>query len=300
MDHRGYPLCAQDAPANADACAICRIWTTACRNGDPTPRIPACARICARSMNWPAALIEAANRDGDKVIVVSEYGIVPVRGAVHINRALRRGRSRSLSHGDGSGGHRSRRLARFRACRSPIGPHLSAAWRRPGLGKVTCSKASTASPRCWTRPASAPGVSTHQRSGELVALARPDRWFSYYWWLEDAKAPDYARTVDIHRKPGYDPMELFLDPALPLAQAQNRAADPGAQARLPKLARRHSHSRHLPGQGFARPDQSGPGLDCPVVISNDTALLPAGCGIGDGLQIADAGPRFRGLIRWRP
>ncbi len=52
----------------------------------------------------------------------------------------------------------------------------------------------------------------HPRSGELVALANPDRWFSYYWWLDDAKAPDFARTVDIHRKPGYDPMELFLDP----------------------------------------------------------------------------------------
>jgi hypothetical protein len=56
----------------------------------------------------------------------------------------------------------------------------------------------------------------HARSGELVALSQPDRWFSYYWWLDDAKAPDFARTVDIHRKPGYDPMELFLDPCIPL------------------------------------------------------------------------------------
>ena len=41
-----------------------------------------------------------------------------------------------------------------------------------------------------------------------------DRWFTYYYWLDDARAPDFARTVDIHRKPGYDPVELFLDPAL--------------------------------------------------------------------------------------
>jgi predicted AlkP superfamily pyrophosphatase or phosphodiesterase len=54
----------------------------------------------------------------------------------------------------------------------------------------------------------------HPRSGELVALAEPDAWFSYYFWLDDARAPDYARTVDIHRKPGYDPVELFVDPAL--------------------------------------------------------------------------------------
>jgi hypothetical protein len=54
----------------------------------------------------------------------------------------------------------------------------------------------------------------HARSGELVALARPDAWFTYYYWLDDARAPDFARCVEIHRKPGYDPAELFLDPAI--------------------------------------------------------------------------------------
>jgi hypothetical protein len=54
----------------------------------------------------------------------------------------------------------------------------------------------------------------HPRSGELVAVSARDRWFSYYHWLDDDRAPDYARTVDIHRKPGYDPVELFLDPRL--------------------------------------------------------------------------------------
>lgn len=54
----------------------------------------------------------------------------------------------------------------------------------------------------------------HARSGDIVAIAKSDAWFSYYYWLDDSKAPDYARTVDIHRKPGYDPVELFIDPAL--------------------------------------------------------------------------------------
>jgi hypothetical protein len=54
----------------------------------------------------------------------------------------------------------------------------------------------------------------HERSGELIAISAADRWFSYYYWLDDARAPDYARTVDIHRKPGYDPVELFVDPAI--------------------------------------------------------------------------------------
>ena len=53
----------------------------------------------------------------------------------------------------------------------------------------------------------------HERSGEVVLIARDDRWFAYYWWLDDAAAPAFARTVDIHRKPGYDPVEQFFDPA---------------------------------------------------------------------------------------
>jgi hypothetical protein len=54
----------------------------------------------------------------------------------------------------------------------------------------------------------------HRRAGDLIALAKTDAWFTYYYWLDDARAPDFARTVDIHRKPGYDPVELFIDPAL--------------------------------------------------------------------------------------
>src|SRR5690606_29338818 len=52
----------------------------------------------------------------------------------------------------------------------------------------------------------------HDRSGELVAIAKQDSWFSYYWWYDENMAPDFARRVDIHRKPGYDPVELFFDP----------------------------------------------------------------------------------------
>lgn len=52
----------------------------------------------------------------------------------------------------------------------------------------------------------------HERSGEVILLSTPNSWQAYYWWLEDAKAPGFARTVDIHCKPGYDPVELFFDP----------------------------------------------------------------------------------------
>ncbi|HRQ88821.1 MAG TPA: alkaline phosphatase family protein, partial [Bacteroidia bacterium] len=64
-----------------------------------------------------------------------------------------------------------------------------------------------------------PGLD-HGRSGDLVAVSDERSWFTYYWWTDDRKAPDFARCVDIHRKPGYDPVELFVDPKI----------------RLPKLA----------------------------------------------------------------
>jgi hypothetical protein len=114
----------------------------------------------------------------------------------------------------------------------------------------------------------------HARSGELVALARADSWFTYYYWLDDAKAPDYARTVDIHRKPGYDPVELFLDPSI----------------RLPKLsigwrlAKRALGSRTLMDVipldatlvkgSHGRPTDDP--VDGPVLISSDADLLPPG------------------------
>jgi hypothetical protein len=54
----------------------------------------------------------------------------------------------------------------------------------------------------------------HERAGELVLLAEPDSWFTYYYWNDEAQAPDFAHQVEIHRKPGFDPCELFLDPRL--------------------------------------------------------------------------------------
>jgi hypothetical protein len=53
----------------------------------------------------------------------------------------------------------------------------------------------------------------NNRSGDLIAISDIDKWFSYYWWLDEEKAPSFTKTVDIHRKPGYDPLELFFDPA---------------------------------------------------------------------------------------
>ncbi|GJM28315.1 MAG: alkaline phosphatase family protein [Cyclobacteriaceae bacterium] len=54
----------------------------------------------------------------------------------------------------------------------------------------------------------------HSRSGDLMVIAEPESWFTYYYWHDDKRAPDFARTVEIHKKPGYDPVELFTDPEI--------------------------------------------------------------------------------------
>ena len=77
----------------------------------------------------------------------------------------------------------------------------------------------------------------HERSGELIAISDRDKWFSYYWWYSSDKAPSFAQTVDIHRKPGYDPVELFVDPktnSIPfdtslIKGSHGRAADPSTE-----------------------------------------------------------------------
>ncbi|HYZ49750.1 MAG TPA: alkaline phosphatase family protein, partial [Nitrososphaeraceae archaeon] len=51
----------------------------------------------------------------------------------------------------------------------------------------------------------------NERTGDIIAISDQDKWFDYYWWYDNDRAPDFARTVDIHRKPGYDPVELFID-----------------------------------------------------------------------------------------
>lgn len=179
----------------------------------PSPEDPRLRRDLADMDAVCGELIEAARREGRRVIVVSEYGIMPVREAVHINRALREAGMIRVRVEMGreildAGASAAFALADHQVAHVYLRPETDAAAvkalleRLDGVAEVLDAAGKRAA-----------GLD-HPRSGELVAVAAPDRWFSYYWWLDDERAPDYARTVDIHRKPGYDPMELFLDPAL--------------------------------------------------------------------------------------
>jgi predicted AlkP superfamily pyrophosphatase or phosphodiesterase len=219
-------------------------------------------------------LIDAAAASGRDVIVVSEYGITPVTDAVHINRALRQAgliAVRPEEHG-----------------REILDPGASAAFAvadhqlahvyvndRSRLADVRALLERLDGVERVLDDAGKREVGLdHPRSGELVAISNADRWFSYYYWLDDRRAPDFARTVDIHRKPGYDPVELFFDPALAapkLASAWRLARRKlGMRALMDVISLKDtalvkgSHGR------LTDDPQHGP-----LVISSKAGLLPA-------------------------
>jgi predicted AlkP superfamily pyrophosphatase or phosphodiesterase len=186
------------------------------RYGPEDPRV---ARALGAVDGVCGELIEAAERAGAAVIVLSEYGITKVTGAVHPNRVLREAgllRVRTERAGEQLDAGASEAFA--------VADHQVAhvyVRRRERVAEVAALlRAVDGVEAVWGEEDKRRHGLDHERSGELVAVSRADRWFSYYHWLDDARAPDYARTVDIHRKPGYDPVELFLDPAIPAVKAK--------------------------------------------------------------------------------
>ncbi|MCA8940422.1 MAG: alkaline phosphatase family protein, partial [Planctomycetes bacterium] len=124
----------------------------------------------------------------------------------------------------------------------------------------------------------------HPNSGELVLLAEPDSWFSYHYWLEDRRAPDFARTVDIHRKPGYDPLELFFDPAIgnPKLRVGRKviAKKLGFRALVDVTPLDNSLVRGSPG---VAPQSAEEG---PLLLSPNPALAPRGASMTDVAPLA--------------
>jgi predicted AlkP superfamily pyrophosphatase or phosphodiesterase len=84
----------------------------------------------------------------------------------------------------------------------------------------------------------------HERSGELLAVADRDKWFSYHWWYEKERAPPFAGNVDIHRKPGYDPLELFIEPNT-RSISQNTGLVKGSHGRKADYLRQEGLSLYL-------------------------------------------------------
>jgi predicted AlkP superfamily pyrophosphatase or phosphodiesterase len=205
-----------------------------------------------------APLLDDALNSGVAIVVVSEYGITDARRAIDVNRALQADRllevhtqkgmeyldpwtSRAFAVADHQIAHIYIRDS------SDVPGVRSLVAGLPGVDEVL------------DRDAQACQGLDHPRAGELVAVAEPDAWFTYYW-LNDARAPDFAHGVEIHRKPGYDPAELFFDPRDPARQGTcraqlhpqegrtalchaNRATGPELRTRHPRQASRHPGCR---------------------------------------------------------
>lgn len=217
-------------------------------------------------------LIEDSRRDGARVIVLSEYGVTPVQTPIHINRALRQAGWLQVRSELGR-----EQLDVAASSAFAVADHQIAHVYVPKvelIGEVFAMvKALPGVEAVFLGSTKAEIGLDHPRSGELVALARSDAWFTYYHWLDDARAPDFARTVEIHRKPGYDPVELFLDPSIryPKLAVGWRLARRAAGFRalmdvIPLDAGlvKGSHGR------LTDNDEDGP-----LIISSEAGLLPA-------------------------
>lgn len=156
-------------------------------------------------------LLDAAAKAGAGVWVVSEYGLVDVQRPVFVNRVLREAGLLSVRPGPfgdilDTFGSQAFAVCDHQVahvyCSGEIGRVRDVLAAVPGVGRVV------------TGEERAELGLDHPRSGELVLLAERDAWFAYPFWVEGRGEPDFARTIDIHRKPGYDPCELFWDPQL--------------------------------------------------------------------------------------
>ncbi|MCW3080448.1 nucleotide pyrophosphatase/phosphodiesterase family protein [Segetibacter sp.] len=154
-------------------------------------------------------LVKFYKKKGASVILLSEYGIVPVTTPIHPNRLFRQNDllqirvERGLELLD-PGASKAFVVADHQVAHVYINdPSVTEKVRKlletvPGISLIL------------DREAQAEYHINHERAGEFVLMADKKSWFTYYFWLDDAVAPDYARVVDIHKKPGYDPVEMFM------------------------------------------------------------------------------------------
>jgi predicted AlkP superfamily pyrophosphatase or phosphodiesterase len=160
-------------------------------------------------------LIDRLRARGRRIIVLSEYGLTKVTRPVHINRALREAGLLVVREELGTDALDTGASQAFAVADHQIAHIYVRNAARIGEAKALVERLQGVESVLEGAGIAAHGLN-HERSGELIAIAASDSWFTYYYWLDDSRAPDFARTVDIHRKPGYDPAELFLDPAIPM------------------------------------------------------------------------------------
>ncbi len=154
-------------------------------------------------------LVTFYEKKNAKIIILSEYGIAPVTKPVHLNRLLREegllqvrverglelldaGASKAFAVAD-------HQVSHIYVNEASVMPQVRKLLEKVSGIELILDKEDQAKYHI-----------AHARSGDLVLMADAESWFTYYFWMDDAKAPDYARCVDIHKKPGYDPVEMFM------------------------------------------------------------------------------------------
>lgn len=159
-------------------------------------------------------LLHYFNKHGVRVILLSEYGIEPATGVIPINRLLRKAGTVKVRVEQGLEVLDAGESEAFAVADHQVAHvYINDPARLRHVTSLCGSIRGVA--RVYDRKAQEASEIAHRRGGDLILVAEPGHWFSYPWWLNDAMAPDFARTVDIHRKPGYDPLELFLNPRQP-------------------------------------------------------------------------------------
>lgn len=184
-----------------------------CGLPSPTDLNPAILSDLRETDAIVGGLLDFFDSRGVQVVLLSEYGLTNVDTPVHVNRLFRRQGWLAVREELGrelldAGASKVFAVADHQVAHIYLNdPSLAGAVRE--LLEANESVANV----LGTGEKTAAGID-HPRAGDLVAVTRDNAWFTYYYWLDDARAPDFARTVDIHRKPGYDPVELFLHPGL--------------------------------------------------------------------------------------
>lgn len=158
-------------------------------------------------------LLEAARAVGARVWIVSEYGHRDVAGPVYANRLLRQAQLLAVRRGPFGETIDTFASRAFAVCDHQL-CHVYVHPEEDPERVADVLRAESGIDRLFIGAARDEITLAHERAGEIIALAKPDRWFAYPFWLDDRFAPDFARTVDIHRKPGFDPCEMFFDPRL--------------------------------------------------------------------------------------
>jgi predicted AlkP superfamily pyrophosphatase or phosphodiesterase len=230
------------------------------------PGAPQVAGELAAIDEVAGSLADDLERRGVKVLVVSEYGISPVSRPVHLNRVLREAGWLAIKDELGrdalvAGDSEVISVADHQVAQIHLRNPARRDEVRRVLEEVDGVEALLDGRELWgDSPAAG-------RGGDLVAVAEPDAWFTYYFWQDDSRAPDYARCVDIHRKPGYDPAELWIDPELRFPRLRVAAHLARVRAGMRSLLQLVPLDAGLVGGSHGRAEV--PEAERPVVIGAD-------------------------------